>query len=121
MVESIEEIRRRKMQELMKVMEAKERAQASGQSPEAAMEEKMREEAIERQIRLILQRILEPEARERLANVRIAKPDLAKQVELLLIQLYQAGRIQDKITEAQLITLLKALSSGKKDWKIKRK
>jgi len=118
MVESIEEIRRRKMQELMKAMEAKEQAQTSAQS---AVEEKMREEAIERQIRLILQRILEPEARERLANVRIAKPDLAKQAELLLIQLYQAGRIQHKITEAQLITLLKALSSGKKDWKIKRK
>ncbi len=118
MVESIEEIRKRKMKQLMESLQSQGEAKALTQSE---MEEKMREDIIERQIRLILQRILEPEARERLANVRIVKPELAKQIELFLLQLYQAGRIQDKITETQLITLLKALSSGKKDWKIRRK
>ncbi len=110
-MDELAEIKRRKMEEYMKAMQLQnaEEAEAAGQQA-----------AIEMQIKALMQRLLEPAARERLANVRLVKPELAKQVEMLILQLYQSGRIRQPITEEQLKSLLNALSSGKKEWNIKR-
>ncbi len=62
----------------------------------------------------ILQNILTKKARERLNRVRLVKADLATQIELYLIQVYQAGKIQTRLTDEQLKDILEMLSSGKK-------
>lgn len=67
----------------------------------------------------ILRSILTKEAIERLGRVRMVKPQLAMQIELYLIQLYQAGKIKSSIDEEQLKTLLKSLRS-KKGFRIRK-
>jgi programmed cell death protein 5 len=61
----------------------------------------------------VLQKILTKEARERLGRIRVVKPELVAQIELYLLQLYQAGRIKTQITDEQLKEMLKRLASGK--------
>lgn len=61
----------------------------------------------------ILSKILTKEARERLGRVRVVKPELVAQIELYLIQLYEAGKIKTAITDAQLKEMLEKLASGK--------
>lgn len=68
----------------------------------------------------ILLKILTKDARERLANVRIANPKLAEQVELYLIQLYQQGLLKESVSDEKLKELLKSLIQ-KKETKIIRK
>ena len=68
----------------------------------------------------ILSESLTKEARERLSNVRIANPQLAEQIELYLIQVYQQGQIKEPISETQLKDLLQTLTK-KKETKIVRK
>ena len=63
-----------------------------------ALEEARRQE--------ILRVVLTPEARERLANLKLVRPDLAKIVEDHLIALALQGRINRPITEEELKTIL---------------
>ena len=93
----IEEIRRRRMEELQQ----QAAQQAQQQSQDAQAQEQMRRE-LEAQKRQVLLQILTPEARSRLANLRLTKPEFVDQVELQLIQLAQMGRIKSKITDEQL-------------------
>lgn len=85
----LEEIKRRKLLELQRKME----------------EEKQRR----LQIEAILRRILTPEARSRLANLRLVKPELANIVEQQLIALAQSGRVPVPITDDFLKKLLAQL------------
>ncbi len=110
-MDDLEMLKRKKLEAYMQAMQSSQQ-----QEIEAAQQQA----ALEMQIKALMQKLLEPNARERLSNVKVAKPDLARQVELLILQLYQAGRIQKPLTEQQLVNLLKALSSGKREWKIKR-
>jgi programmed cell death protein 5 len=73
---------------------------------------------LEAQKRQVLLQILTPEARSRLANLRLTKPEFVDQVELQLIQLAQMGRIKSKITDEQLKELLRKLAGQKRDIKI---
>lgn len=66
----------------------------------------------------ILKKILTKEACERLGRIRLVKPELANQLELYLIQLYQAGKIKE-VNDAQLKLILESLTS-KKEFKIKK-
>ena len=77
-------------------------------------------ERIEELKKLILRNILTKEARERLSRVRLVKPDLALQLELYLVQLYQSGKLRTKLTDEQLKSILEALKSEKK-FKITKK
>ena len=72
-------------------------------------------EAMKKQL---LGKILTKEAYERLARVRIANPETASQVELYLIQLFQAGKIST-VGDSQLREVLVALTE-KREFKIKR-
>jgi programmed cell death protein 5 len=65
---------------------------------------------IERLKRNLLTSILTKEAFERLARVKAVNPALAGQAELYLIQVYQAGKIKDLITDAKMKEILGALS-----------
>ncbi|MCD6215661.1 MAG: DNA-binding protein [Candidatus Aenigmarchaeota archaeon] len=68
----------------------------------------------------ILLNVLTKEARERLNNIRIVKPELANQIELYMVQLYQSGQISGKIDEDQLKKILNILQR-KREFKIIRK
>jgi programmed cell death protein 5 len=68
---------------------------------------------IEEMKKQILNKILTKEAFERLARVRIANLQLASQAELYLLQLYQSGKIQEKITDDKLKDVLRVLSAPK--------
>jgi programmed cell death protein 5 len=103
----IEEIRRRRMQEL-------QQQAAQQQSPDAQSQEQMRRE-LEAQKRQVMMQILTPEARSRLANLRLTKPEFVDQIELQLIQLAQTGRVSSKITDEQLKELLRKLAGQKRE------
>jgi programmed cell death protein 5 len=109
----IDEIRRKRMQQLQ------QQQQVNPQSSEAAEQEQMRRE-MEAQKRQAMMQLLTPEARARLANIRLTKPEFVDQIEIQLIQLAQAGRVQSKITDDQLKELLRKLIGQKREIKITR-
>ena len=71
-------------------------------------EEKKRD--IEEMRRTMLATILNNEARERLARIKIVKEEKAKAVEEMIIRMAQSGQIRGKVTESQLIDLLEQIS-----------
>lgn len=103
------ELRKRKMMELQRqLIESQIRAQ---QEEQARLE-------FERQKEAILRRILTSEARSRLANLKMVKPELVEQVELQLIQLAQAGKLPTPLTDDQLKAILKRIASSKREPRI---
>jgi programmed cell death protein 5 len=105
--EEIEELRRRKLLELRRrLAQEQQRIQM--------------EQQIEVQKQAALRRVLAPEARQRLTNLKIVKPEFAEQLELQLIQLAQQGRVDIPITDEQLKDILMKLQSGRRDIKIRR-
>ncbi|HTX60748.1 MAG TPA: DNA-binding protein [Methanobacterium sp.] len=107
----IEELRRKRMEELQQQAAMQSQQQ---QVADAESQERMRRE-LEAQKKQVLMQILTSEARSRLANIRLTKPDFVDQIELQLIQLAQMGRIQAKITDEQLKVLLKKLTGQKRE------
>lgn len=107
----IEELRRKRMEELQQQAAMQSQQQ---QGADAESQERMRRE-LEAQKKQVMMQILTPEARGRLANIRLTKPDFVDQIEMQLIQLAQMGRIQSKITDEQLKVLLKKLSGQKRE------
>ncbi len=91
-------------------------ANQQGEAFQAAMQEKQMEEAL----KVIRVQMLEPKARERLANLRMVKPDVATSLEIYLAQLYQSGQLRNKITDEQLVMILRKLSE-KRDFRLTRK
>jgi programmed cell death protein 5 len=89
----------------------------------AAMEEQRQAETrrqYEAQKQAALKQILTPEARQRLTNIRMVKPEFADQVELQLIQLAQTGRVRLPISDDQLKEALAKLQSSRKEIRIRR-
>ena len=89
----------------------------------AAVEEQRQSETrrqFEAQKQAVLKQILTPEARQRLTNIRMVKPEFAEQIEIQLIQLAQAGRLSVPISDEQLKEALGKLQSQRKDIKIRR-
>ena len=84
-------------------------------------EELERQKQLKSQIQMILMQVLEPDARERLNNIKLTKPEFAGAVEQQLITLAQSGRLQKKITDAQLKELLRQLAPKKRDYSITRR
>jgi len=66
----------------------------------------------------MLDRILEPEAADRLGRVRLVKEERAAEVESRLVVLAQSGQLRQKVTEEQLKELLKAVADKKDEEKI---
>lgn len=54
----------------------------------------------------LLRKVLTPEARQRLTNIRMVRPDYAEQLEVQLIQVAQSGRVGLPITDDMLKSLL---------------
>ena len=78
------------------------------------------EEQINTQKDLLLNQILSPEARLRLNNVKMVKPELATMVENYLLGLAAQGRSSSQITDEQLKQILLSAQQPKRDFKINR-
>ena len=105
--EELSEIRRRRYSDLQR----------------AAVQEQRQDEArrqYESQKQAALKLIMTPEARQRLTNIRMVKPEFADQVEVQLIQLAQSGRVKLPITDDQLKEALAKLQSSRKEIRIRR-
>ena len=69
---------------------------------------------------IMLKQILSSDARVRLNNVKLVKPELANLVENYLIGLATQGRAQGQITDDQLKQILMSAQKPKRDFKINR-
>jgi len=104
----LEEIRKRKMLEL----------QLQQQQQEAYLEQA---KAVEQQKQTILRQILDPEAKSRLARLKLGYPDVAHSVEEQLILLAQSGRLKKIITDEDLKMILGKVQPQKRDITITRR
>ena len=68
----------------------------------------------------ILKQILSPEARMRLNNIKMVKPELSDMVEQYLIGMATQGKIPGQITDEQLKQILLSTQQPKRDFKINR-
>lgn len=115
----LDEIRQRRMAELQA-----QQAAVQNQAQQQAMAQAQQQEAqaqFEAQKKQILGQIMTPEARQRLANLKLTKPEMVNQIELQLIQSAQAGSLRGKVTDDQLKVLLRQIAGQKREIKITRK
>ena len=104
--EELDAIRRRKL----RAMQQKS-ADEQGQS---------QSEQIEAQKQSLLRQLLSPEARQRLTNLKMIKPEFTEQLELQIIQLAQTGKLPIPLSDAQLKQILLQLQSRKREISIRR-
>ena len=74
----------------------------------------------EEMLRKVMSQILDNKARERLSNLKLVNPEVAMQLEVYLAQLYQSGQLRERITDEQLVMILRKLTE-KRETKIRRK
>ena len=68
----------------------------------------------------LLKQILSSEARFRLNNIKMVKPELARMVENYLINVVSQGKVNYQISDEQLKQLLRSVQQPKRDFKINR-
>ncbi len=103
----LEELRRRKlvnMQQKMSQMQQQEDAQKQLDAKKQAL----------------LRRILTPEARQRLTNLKMVRPDFAENLELQLIQVAQQGGVSLPINDKQLKEILRKMQTDRREIRIRR-
>ena len=106
--EELEELRKRKLSALQRRMTDEDKnAQADRQ--------------MEAQKQTLLRSILTPEARQRLANLKMVRPEFIEQLELQLIQLAQQGKVQIPLGDEQLKKILIQLQGRKRETTITRR
>lgn len=109
--EDLENIRRRKLEEI--------RQQAAQQQ----IAKSQQREFVEKKY-LIMRNVLSQEARQRLENIRMVKPQFAEQIEVQLIQLFQSGRLRGAtpLPDKAFKKLLEQITSSgkKKEFNIKK-
>jgi programmed cell death protein 5 len=105
--EELDAIRRRKLSALQ-------------QRASDGQRQNQEEQQLEAQKQALLKQILSPEARQRLTNLKMVKPEFTDQLELQLIQLAQVGKIPLPLSDTQLKQILIQLQSRKRETKITR-
>ncbi len=68
----------------------------------------------------MLRMLLTSDARERLTNIRMVKPDIAKVIEDNIIMMASAGKIGPPVTDDHIKQLLQSIQKPKREFKIKR-
>jgi programmed cell death protein 5 len=106
--DELDSLRRRKLQEL----------EYRAQQESAAQEQNKQMDA---QKQALMRQLLTPEARERLANIRMTRPDIVESVENQLITLVQSGRINQQIDDYTLRQILRKIMPKKREIKIERR
>ena len=69
---------------------------------------------------MMLKQVLSSDARLRLNNVRMVKPDLADLVENYILNLSVQGKISGQISDEQLKQILSSAQQPKRDFKFNR-
>jgi len=105
--DELEELRRRKLSALQR--------QVSEEQRQAQMQQEL-----EGQKQALLRSILSPEARQRLTNLKMVKPEFTEQLELQLIQLAQQGKLPVPLADKQLKEILTQLQTRRRETKIRR-
>ncbi len=105
--EELEELRKRRLLSLKKQMTEEQRNTQAEQQLEAQKEALMR-------------KILSPEARQRLTNLKMVRADFTEQLELQLIQLAQQGKLPIPLSDQQLKQILVQLQTRKRETTIRR-
>jgi programmed cell death protein 5 len=106
--EELEELRRRKLSAMQRQAGEEQRGVQAQQQLEA-------------QKQALLRSILSPEARQRLVNLKMVRPEFTDQLELQLIQLAQLNKIPVPLSDAQLRQILVQLQSRKREPTIRRR
>ena len=106
--EELEELRRRRLSALQKQMGEEQRSMQA-------------EQKVEQQKQALLRSILTTEARQRLANLKMVRPDFTEQLELQLIQLAQQRKVPIPLTDEQLKKILVQLQARKRETTITRR
>ena len=106
--EELEELRRRKLSALQRQVTDEQRTAKA-------------EQQMEQQKQAMLRSILTPEARQRLANLKMVKPEFTDQLELQLIQLAQQAKIPVPLADEQLKKILAQLQARKRETTITRR
>ncbi len=78
------------------------------------------EEEFNAQKENILKQILSSEARMRLNNIKMVKPELSNHVEQYLIGMASQGKMRSQINDDQLKQILLSIQQPKRDFKINR-
>ncbi len=105
--EELEQIRKRKLLSMQnRVSDEQRQAQA--------------EQQYENQKQALLAKILSPEARQRLSNLKMVKREFAEQIELQLIEMAQTGKLPIPLSDTQLKSILIQLQSRKRETTIRR-
>ncbi len=68
----------------------------------------------------IMRMALTSEARQRLANIRMVKPQIAQTIEEYIVQLASSGKLKQVINDDQLKELLSTIQGKKREFTIKR-
>ena len=103
----LEQIRKRKLLSMQNRMGDEQR---QGQA----------EQQMEAQKQALLSKILSPEARQRLNNLKMVKAEFAEQIEMQLIEMAQTGKLPIPLSDVQLKQILVQLQSRKRETKIRR-
>jgi len=106
----LEEIKRRRLEQM-------QQQQAGAQYQ--AQQQQAQQQQVDEAKQTILRKVLTPDARERLTSLKLARPQLAEQVEMQLISLAQSGRLQTMIDDAKLKVLLQQIQPKKREMTIK--
>jgi len=109
--EELERLRLKRLQEL----------QEQQLSEQDLATEEQRVAEVEAQKKHIMRQIMTPKARERLARLKLGRPDFAAAVEQQLLMLAQTGRLGQKIDDEILQQILLKLQPKKKEIKIQMK
>eukprot|EP00696_Hemimastix_kukwesjijk_P018833 gnl/Hemi2/7866_TR2716_c0_g1_i2.p1 gnl/Hemi2/7866_TR2716_c0_g1~~gnl/Hemi2/7866_TR2716_c0_g1_i2.p1 ORF type:complete len:129 (-),score=50.55 gnl/Hemi2/7866_TR2716_c0_g1_i2:262-648(-) len=80
---------------------------------DAAQQAEQAKQQEERRQTMVMQ-VITAEARERLSRIALVKPDKARQVENMILQMATSGRLGGRVTEEQLIKLLEQISEADK-------
>ncbi len=109
--DDLEELRRKKMEQLQEQAQQQE----SDEAQEAAQQQ------AEAQKQALLRQYLTDDARKRLNTVKMSKPQFGEQVERQVVALAQSGRLQGKIDDEKMKQLLNELKPEKKSFDIRRR
>lgn len=66
----------------------------------------------------VLRVLLTTEARQRLTNVKMVKPELAKAIEDYIISMGSQGKLNKALTDDELKQILSSIKQPKRDFKI---
>ena len=103
---TLEELRKKKSEEI--------RQKVYGRSEEQEFASRLQ------QLEEMVKQLLTKEALERYSNLKVAHPEKAMNMLMILAQGMQQGQIGDKITDEQLKNLLIRLEPKKKEFKIRK-